>query len=83
MNRLMDAVGLSSSRLESLLARALEFPASRLLRMKRSVNLLVSDNADPGRGAIVEGAFQAPILIQWRSASGGARSVDVVLSRFL
>jgi hypothetical protein len=82
VNRLMDAVGLSASRLESLLARALEFPASRLLRMKRSVNLLVSDSGDPGRGAIVEGAFQAPILIQWRASSGGARSVEVVLSRF-
>ena len=83
VNRLMDALGLSASRLEFLMARALEVPASRLLRMKRAVNLLVSDATEPGRGAIVEGAFQAPILIQWRAASQGTRSVDVVLSRFL
>jgi hypothetical protein len=50
--------------------------------MKRSVNLLVSDSADPGRGALVEGTFQAPILVQWRSAEKGKRTLDVVLSRF-
>jgi hypothetical protein len=83
VNRLLDALGLSASRLEFALARALELPASRLLRMKRSVNLLVSDSGSPGRGALVEGAFQSPIMIQWRPASRGARTVDVVLSRFL
>jgi len=83
VNRLLDALGLSASRLELALARALEVPASRLLRMKRSVNLLVSDKTDRGRGALVEGTFQAPIMVQWRPAVRGARSVDVVLTRFL
>jgi thiamine phosphate synthase YjbQ (UPF0047 family) len=83
VNRLLDALGLSASRLEFALARALEVPASRLLRMKRSVNLLVSDHGTPGRGALVEGAFQAPIMIQWRPPARGTRRVDVVLSRFL
>jgi thiamine phosphate synthase YjbQ (UPF0047 family) len=82
-NRLMDALGLSASRLEFLLARALQFPASRLLRLKRSVNLLVSDAAHPGEGALVEGAFQAPIMVQWRPAAHGERAVDVILNRFL
>jgi thiamine phosphate synthase YjbQ (UPF0047 family) len=82
VNRLLDTFGLSASRLEFALARALEVPASRLLRMKRSVNLLVSDHAHPGRGALVEGVFQAPIMVQWRSAARGARKVDVVLNRF-
>jgi hypothetical protein len=83
LNRLVDTIGLSSSRLERLLARALELPASRLLRMKRGVNLLVSDQDRPGHGRLVEGTFQAPILVQWRAASCGVRRVDLVLSRFL
>jgi len=82
MNRLMDHLGLSASRVETVVARALELPASRFLRMKRSVDLLVSDTRTPGTGALVEGPYQAPILVQWRSATGGARTVDVVLSTF-
>jgi thiamine phosphate synthase YjbQ (UPF0047 family) len=83
VNKLLDALGLSASRLEFALARALEVPASRLLRMKRSVNLLVSENGSPGCGAVVEGTFQAPIMVQWRPATDGRRTVEVVLSRFL
>jgi hypothetical protein len=82
VNRLMDALGLSASRVERLLARAMEVPAARLLRMKRSVDMLVSDSQSPGRGMVVEGTFQAPILIQWRSSPRGTRAVDVVLTRF-
>jgi thiamine phosphate synthase YjbQ (UPF0047 family) len=83
VNKLLDALGLSASRLEFALARALEVPASRLLRMKRSVNLLVSDSGSSNGGAVVEGTFQTPIMVQWRSAAGGRRTVEVVLSRFL
>ena len=77
VNKLMDALGLSSSRLEFALARALEVPASRLLRMRRSVNLLVSDAGSTGEGAVVEGTFQAPIMVQWRPAVAGQRTVEV------
>jgi hypothetical protein len=83
LNRLMDTLGLSASRLELLLARALELPAARLLRMKRAINLLVSDSAHPGQGALFEGTFQAPILVQWRPADCDVRSLNVVLTRFL
>jgi hypothetical protein len=83
VNRLVDVFGLGASRIERLVARALEAPVSRFLRMKRSVNLLVSDTALPGRGAVVEGTYQTPILVQWRPANAGARSVDVTLTRFL
>ena len=40
-------------------------PAARFLRMKRAVSLLVSDRQSPGAGAIVEGTYQSPILVQW------------------
>ena len=58
-------------------------PASRFLRMKRSVSLLVSDSRTPGTPALVEGTYQSPILIQWRGAPSGTRTVDVSLTRFV
>jgi thiamine phosphate synthase YjbQ (UPF0047 family) len=83
VNRVVDALGLNASFLERLVARTLEVPASRFLRMKRSVDLLVSDSASPGRGAVVEGVYQTPILVQWRPTADSAREVTVSLTRFL
>lgn len=83
LNRVVDALGLNASRLERLVARTLEVPASRFLRMKRSVDLLVSDAESPGRGIVVEGTYQTPILVQWRHAPHAAREVNVSLTRFL
>ena len=51
--------------------------------MKRSVDLLVSDSRTPGRGAVVEGAYQAPIMVQWRRADRGVRQVTATLTRFV
>jgi thiamine phosphate synthase YjbQ (UPF0047 family) len=82
LNRLVDALGARAARLERLLARAVEPAASRFLRMKRSVDLLVSDAGNPGRGAIVEGTYQAPILVQWRRPSDAVRHIEVSLVRF-
>jgi hypothetical protein len=50
--------------------------------MKRSVSLLVSDSQTPGRGSVVEGTYQTPILVQWQRAKQGARVVNVTLTRF-
>jgi thiamine phosphate synthase YjbQ (UPF0047 family) len=83
LNQLVETLGLQASRIEQILARALEVPASRFLRMHRSVNLPVSDRQTPGRGAMVVGTNQTPILVQWRSAPGEVREVNVVLTRFL
>jgi thiamine phosphate synthase YjbQ (UPF0047 family) len=82
INQVVDAVGLSASRIERILARALEVPASRFLRMKRSIDLLVSDAASSGRGNVVAGTYQAPILVQWRTAARQSRRVDIKLTRF-
>lgn len=82
LNRLMEALGLQSTRVEDIMARALEVPASRFLRARRSIDLLVSDNGPTGRGVIVEGTYQAPILIQWRPAVGERRTLNVALTRF-
>ena len=83
INRLVDALGLAESAIERVLAQALAVPASRFLRMKRSVDLLVSDSKIPGQGAVVEGPYQAPIMVQWRKADGGERRVNVTLTRFV
>lgn len=83
MNQLVDALGFGSSRVEHLLARTLEVSASRFIRMRRSVDLPVSDAATPGRGALLEGRYQVPILVQWRPASQPTRDVTVTLTRFI
>ena len=83
LNRLVDALGLAESAFERVFSQALAVPASRFLRMKRSVDLLVSDKHEPGRGAVVEGTYQAPIMVQWRRADRGERQVTVSLTRFI
>lgn len=82
VNRLLDALGIEAPLIERLVARSLEAPASRFMRMRRSVDLLVSDSAAPGHGALIEGTYQTPILVQWRSAKLSARKLEVSLSRF-
>jgi thiamine phosphate synthase YjbQ (UPF0047 family) len=82
LNQLLDALGLKTSRIERLLARSLEAPASRFLRMRRSVDLMVSDARTEGRGQLVQGQYQSPILVQWRQARGEVRKIDVALTRF-
>jgi hypothetical protein len=83
VNRLVDALGLAESAIENLLVQALAVPASRFLRMKRSVDLLISDSATPGCGCVIEGTYQAPIMVQWRRADRGQRQVNVTLTRFV
>ena len=82
-NRLVDALGLSESLVESVLSRAIAMPASRFLRMKRSVSLLVSDRGASGRGSIIEGTYQSPILVQWHHDARASRVLDVTLTRFV
>ena len=82
-NQLLDALGLHESMVESVLSRAIAMPASRFLRMKRSVSLLVSDSTAPGTGAIVEGTYQSPILVQWHRGQRQSRVLDVTLTRFV
>jgi hypothetical protein len=51
--------------------------------MKRSVSLLVSDRESAGKGAIVEGTYQSPILVQWHRGQRPSRVLDVTLTRFV
>ncbi len=83
MNQLVDRLGLNEGIVERTMARLMAMPAERFLRMKRSVNLLVSDRREPGRGAIVEGTYQSPILVQWNHASNRERHVNITLARLV
>ena len=60
----------------------LSTPAYRILRLKRSVSLLVSSSAESGPERIVQGTYQAPILVQHNRPASGARHVDVTLRSF-
>jgi hypothetical protein len=82
-NQFLDTLGLRESMLESVLSQAIAMPASRFLRMKRAVSLLVSDRDSPGRGAILAGRYQSPILVQWHRAPRPVRALDVSLTRFV
>ena len=81
LQRIIEAFGLSESVLEKLLARAMALPASRLLRFRRSVSLMAS-RADAAGAGVVRGTYQSPILIQWRPAPAGWRSVRLTVKRF-
>lgn len=81
LNELMDALRISESAVEKLLARAMAVPARRFLRLKRGVSLPVSDGPGSG-GGVVRGTYQNPILIQWASAPNGSRSLLLRLTRF-
>lgn len=72
-NELMDTFGFRASTVENLLARVLALPASRFLRMKRGVSLLVSSDAAPD--PIVCGTYQSPILVQWKRPRRGVREL--------
>lgn len=80
INEALDAFGLSESVIERLIDRFMAVPAARFLSMKRSVRLLVS--YDAGRGTIVHGRYQSPILVQWQRAPGQARRLRATFVRF-
>jgi thiamine phosphate synthase YjbQ (UPF0047 family) len=81
-NELMDALQVGRSVIEKIVSRVLSVPASRFLGMKRNVSLLVSNGAENGRGKLIEGTYQSPILIQWRRAPQRVRYLDVTITRF-
>jgi thiamine phosphate synthase YjbQ (UPF0047 family) len=82
-NQFVETLGFRESLVESVLSRAIAMPAARFLRMKRSVSLLVSDRASAGTGAIVEGTYQSPILVQWHRGERQSRELEVTLTRFV
>jgi hypothetical protein len=81
LKQTVDALGLRESAVERVVTRLMALPAKRILRLKRSVRLPVSSSGD-GFPRVVRGPYQSPILIQWRRAARGARTLHLSLSRF-
>jgi len=81
-NELVDALRLSDSVVEQIVARFFGAPARHFLRMKRSVSLPVSDRETPGEGQVAQGRYQSPILVQWRRSEPRTRLIDITLTRF-
>ena len=82
INEAVDAFGLSDSVFERLVNRFLAAPAGHFLGMKRSLSLLISDAEGDGRGSIVQGTYQSPILVQWEKARADTRQLEVSLVHF-
>ncbi len=81
VNEFVDHMGLSESVFERIIDKFIQVPASRFLRMKRKVSLIVSDD-ESGQGKIVNGTYQSPILVQWRRNDERVRTVNVKFTRF-
>ena len=79
LNKGFDALGLRGSVVERVVANTLAVPAARFFRMRRSVNLLVSELED-GSAGVVEGTYQSPILVQWQQAPRQSRLLNVSLT---
>lgn len=66
----------------SVVDKALSFlssPASRIFRLKRNIQLLVSNSAETGPERIVQGTYQSPILLQYQMADRDSRSLQITL----
>jgi hypothetical protein len=81
-NELMDVFQLSESKLERFLSKFIALPASRFLRMKRQISLLITNNKANSLGKIVQGTYQSPVLVQWKSNGKPFRLLDVTITRF-
>jgi len=82
INQLIDLTGMSESIVERGVAKFMAAPARRFLRIKRSVNLLVTDGDQGEAGDIVQGTYQSPVLVQWKKAETDSRHLQVRLHRF-
>jgi len=78
MNSLMEAFRVSESVVERLVAQVMSVPARYLLR-SRKVSFLATDPDKAGRARLVRGIYQSPILVQWQTAAGQSRDVDISL----
>ena len=80
-NELLDAVPVGRSLVDKIVS-VLSTPASRMLRLKRNISLLVSSSPETGPDRIVQGTYQSPILVQHHPAEHGIRYLDIILRRF-
>lgn len=80
-NEFMDVLPMRSA-VDKIIS-VLSTPASRILRLKRNISMLVSSSAETGPERIVQGTYQSPILVQHQAAKEGVRHFDVTLRSFI
>jgi hypothetical protein len=80
-NEFMDTVPVGRTMIDRILS-VLSHPASRILRLKRHISLLVSNSEETGSTRIVQGVYQSPILVQHHPAEGGVRYLDIAIRSF-
>jgi len=76
LNSLMEALGIDQSSFERLIAKMLSVPARSFFRSRR-VSFLATCDEGQNASQLVRGPYQSPILVQWQSAEGQARNIDV------
>jgi len=76
LNSLMEALGIDQSSFERLIAKMLSVPARSFFRSRR-VSFLATCDEGQNASHLVRGPYQSPILVQWQSAEGQARNIDV------
>jgi thiamine phosphate synthase YjbQ (UPF0047 family) len=81
-NETMDSLKINGSKAEKLLSKFIAVPAERILRMRRSINLLVKKNEEDDNWRIVQGQYQSPILVQWKKSSKNIRNLRITITRF-
>jgi len=81
LKELYDSLDIGASFVERIVARLMAFPASRVLRLKRSVSMAISGFDGEGP-QLVRGRYQSPVLLQWSCAPGQARTVHLTLTKF-
>ncbi|MEM9663307.1 MAG: hypothetical protein AAF970_00145, partial [Bacteroidota bacterium] len=82
INEISDALGLNETKVQRLIDKFFAASASRFLRMKRSVTLMVNNTDEYGIGSIIHGKDQSPILVQWKKSSSQTRRIRARFVRF-
>jgi len=82
VNEVLDGARLPECLAGRWMRPCLSEPVLSLLRMKRSMSLLVSDRDTPGQGQVFQGRYQSPILMQWQQPPQGTRHLEATLVRF-
>jgi thiamine phosphate synthase YjbQ (UPF0047 family) len=81
-NDLMDTFHISQSVIEKMMAKLLAFPAEKILRVKRQVSFIISNNGKDRTAEIIQGRYQSPILVQWKESPKLSRTVTLKITRY-
>lgn len=77
-NKLMKKIHITNSVVDKVLP-CLSLPLTRIFRLKKHIKLLVSSSMRTDSGRIVQGAYQSPILLQYREADRAVRCLEITL----